>query len=427
MTILPIAIRNFVRNQNRYRLLLGSLALAVLVLVLILGVVSGMNRVLRLKAARYFAGDVSVLGYGDFNNSRIEDVESVLEVFRDLPWAVNGFAVRSLYYRTDASLSFGGRTSRQRRLIGLDWDRESSALETLDLFEGALPSPDDKEGILISSAVARSLGVRVGDDILVSGTTETGQINALTLVLRGVFEDASFFGYTAYLHISTLNSLKDLAPNFVNEMGVYVRNPGDQEKVAQFIHERLESTFPVFPIMQSKEERDRYFAQRTPITTLAVLTLDANLAQIRDLLGALSMVAFSLILLFLGIVMVGVSNTYTMLVHERTKEIGTMRALGMQARDVKGLFIFEAAFLGVAGAVLGFGLGLVTLTIVSQISFVRFSWASLFLQSGYLSWYLPPWGMAGVLLLVILSSMLGSYRSADLASRLNPVDALREE
>ena len=132
--------------------------------------------------------------------------------------------------------------------------------------------------------------------------------------------------------------------------------------------------------------------------------------------------------LFLGIVTVGVSNTWTMVVWERTREIGTLRALGMQRTGTVGLFLLEALFLGLGGVILGGGLGVALLAGIQRwIRFEPNAFTTLFLTQGRLAWTLPGWGLLGIAGLAVGASLFGALRAAVRAGAVNPVEALRHE
>ena len=72
-------------------------------------------------------------------------------------------------------------------------------------------------------------------------------------------------------------------------------------------------------------------------------------------------------MVILLIVMVGVSNTYKMVLYERIREIGTMKALGMTGKDVKRVFTLEAVFLCLIGALAGFVLGILVMLVLHYV------------------------------------------------------------
>jgi len=192
INILRIAWRNFWRNLGRYRLLMAALAAAVMVQVTIMGSILGLTDTLRAKAARYFGGQVVVLGYGPHSYSSIRDAGLVEKALGSI--AVRGAVLvkRSHYYEKDATLFFAGNFHGQRRLIGVDWQSEQPLLQTFDLVAGRLPAEGEETAILVSSVAAEALGLRAGDEVIVSGRTETGQRNTAFLIVAGIFNDPSF-------------------------------------------------------------------------------------------------------------------------------------------------------------------------------------------------------------------------------------------
>ncbi len=83
------------------------------------------------------------------------------------------------------------------------------------------------------------------------------------------------------------------------------------------------------------------------------------LQQLEDVLGLLRNFIVGIAAISLLVGSIGIANIMLVSVTERTREIGIMKAVGAQNRDVLGLFLTEAVILGVIGAILGTGLGLV--------------------------------------------------------------------
>jgi ABC-type lipoprotein release transport system permease subunit len=96
--------------------------------------------------------------------------------------------------------------------------------------------------------------------------------------------------------------------------------------------------------------------------------------------------AGSSVILFLVFVIaaVGVSNTMLMAVFERVRELGMMRALGMNERDVRRLFLIEAAGIGLIGAVLGVALGVLGNWLMTEYG-IDYRWMFRNMDVGYRS------------------------------------------
>lgn len=431
MQLLKLAWRNFSRHLNRYRVLLIALTLVVAVLIVVLGAVSGMQNTLRDKASRYFAGDVVVFGYMNGTTSLMEDPQKVDALLDAAALSERARSWRSTYYSPgDANLFHAGYYMPQRRYVGVEWERERPVLEDFDFASGGVPDSEDRDGILISTVTAEELRASVGDAILVSSSTDRGAANTVEVIVRGIFRESSFFGYSSYLQRETLNRLLDRPADQVNEIGIYLepRSIGEL-RAAHRINAVLESELPTFPVIEDRDGNSRERSRRREERHYGTITLGAQLAEINDILEAITYIAGGIVVLFLLLVVIGVSNTFSMVVFERTREIGTLRAMGMTGARTVALFIEEALFLAVASAVLGTLLGAGILELVSRS--VDFSgapgFADLFLHGNALQWALSPEALALVGAMAIFAGLAGSFRAALRASRVSPVTALRHE
>jgi putative ABC transport system permease protein len=111
--------------------------------------------------------------------------------------------------------------------------------------------------------------------------------------------------------------------------------------------------------------------------------------------------------------------------YERIKEIGTIRALGMQRSEVKILFLLEALFLSLAGVILGFILAGIAMFILSRIFWGFDSPIYLLLENGYMTFSLPPVQTLINIAVVMGLTLLAAFFPTRKASNMAPVDALR--
>ena len=115
---------------------------------------------------------------------------------------------------------------------------------------------------------------------------------------------------------------------------------------------------------------------------------------------------------------IGIMNTMYTSVLERTKEIGTMKAIGAKNSDVLSIFLFESGLLGLVGGILGILLGLGFAKIVEIAALQALGTA--FIVITY-NWVL----IIGALIFSFLIGLLAGYLPSKRASSMNPVDALR--
>ena len=105
---------------------------------------------------------------------------------------------------------------------------------------------------------------------------------------------------------------------------------------------------------------------------------------------------------------------------ERTKEIGTMKAIGARNRDILTIFMIESGLLGLVGGIIGIVVGYGAGKIIEYIAAVALN--TTLLQVSF-PWYVT----LGTILFAFLVGSASGFLPAWQASRLKPVDALRYE
>jgi putative ABC transport system permease protein len=144
-----------------------------------------------------------------------------------------------------------------------------------------------------------------------------------------------------------------------------------------------------------------------------VITAEAAQEQVDSILGTIQSVLGGIAGISLVVAGVGIINTMTVSVMERTKEIGSMKAIGAKSLDVLLMFLSEAVLTGFFGGMVGAGFGFLIARIIGRFIDLPTS-SSLILG-------------AEVILFAIVTSVLSGLYPAFRASNMNPVEALRHE
>jgi len=136
------------------------------------------------------------------------------------------------------------------------------------------------------------------------------------------------------------------------------------------------------------------------------------------------------VLAVIGIIIVfvasiGVINTMTMSIYERTRSIGIMKALGCSRSDIRRLFIVESAAIGFIGGLIGLVFSLINTNIIKVV-------LDSFLKSKGINdvpniFSTPLWLVFGTIGFAILISVLAGLYPANKASKLDPIESLRYE
>lgn len=121
----------------------------------------------------------------------------------------------------------------------------------------------------------------------------------------------------------------------------------------------------------------------------------------------------------------GIANTMIMSILERTREIGIMKAIGAEDREIKLIFFVEAAVIGVTGGVIGTLLAWVVDGVANRLAY-RFILKPQ--GASFIDFFsLPPYLSIGAILFALLISILAALYPAARAARIDPVRALRHD
>lgn len=423
-----LAYRNIIRRKRRYLFILSAMALAFAVITILTGISTGAMEALRAKAARYFAGHISITGFKPGLVQQLFEPEQLVQDLRGSGLPIQTLGLRTIYYSGDAQLFYEGKRVQQRRLIGLDPEAEKLEFADLDIRRGSFSFRDPSllPGILISQGAAALLGCQVGDALTISLRTLNRQVNSAQLVVTGIFSETSLFGYAAYMDRRDLNRLMGAVPDYATDLALYTPQGTALGSLSTKIRRHLSSTWHVAPLYKSREERDVKLSEFLKDGSgLVILTQDAQLAQIEQFTLAFLSITYLVLVLFLMITMTGVVNTYRVLIHERKKEIGVLRALGCHKPQVLQLFLWEALELSVAACFLGFLLGLLSLAIIHKLDLSMIPGSGLVLEKGHLRLTLSPPIVLSNMLLLSGATVMAVLRPALQGSRIAPVEAMR--
>ena len=424
-----LAVRNLFLQKKRYALLFIAITLGFALITVLTGTAYGCMETVMIKAARYFSGHVSVTGY--LNKTRsIENPDSIITYIKESPLPVRNAAARTIYKGKEARLYFGGNSVRLRRQIGVDFISERNELEGLPFLEGSIDNmagENGRNGIIISSAASRLLGARLGDDVTLYVKADNGQHNTATMVVRGIFDETSIFGYATYLRNEDLNTLLLRDKETATDIAVYAEKGTDIDRLTEKLRIYIGKKYPVFSRIINEDDFPSGKKKDTEKLTFAVMSLSAHLEAIKNILDAFVIGTYFIFTVFMVIVMVGVLNTYRVMIYERTGEIGTMRAIGMQRGQVKLLFLFEAAGLALVSSASGFIIGLLLLFGMSSIDLSFYTPLAIFLSAGKPDFYLNPAIIIINFLIITGSVMAAAWGPAEKAGKVPPAQALRKE
>lgn len=143
-------------------------------------------------------------------------------------------------------------------------------------------------------------------------------------------------------------------------------------------------------------------------------------AGLRAVLGAIGAVS-------LFVAAIGITNTMVMSIYERTKEIGVMKVLGAELRDIKRLFLFESGILGFFGGLFGLGLSYSLSYLLNSSGFDIMGSGMYWGDAERIMSVIPVWLSGLSLVFATVVGIVSGYYPARRAMKLSALEAIRNE
>lgn len=442
MQSLRIAYRNVLRQAKRTALLGGAIAFGFFIFTLLNGFTAGLLGSVSENFADASGGHIYVSGSEVSNlGSEIsfigdsQSVEASLSVIQD---EILSYNTRS---SARSSVIFGS-TEENVQLEGVNFSQETNLINTLSFAQGNAESfLNNPNGILLPEETLEDLGIEIGETVILKTTTINGQQNVGDAVVVGSLASQNLFipgaPTFAYAHIALLNSLLDMTAEQYQSLNIYLNDLGTIDTATNTLFAELARNNAVEPREETGfsppspdqlgfgginniDENERWEG-----TKYEVLNLNDNLEGINALVGIINSIGLIIFIIIIIIIMVGVMNSYRMVMIERTAEIGTMRAMGVHKAGIRNIFIWEALFVALAGTLAGLILAFIAMGGISLINFGTESAFSLFLNQGHLAFNGSFLNTLTNILLICVMSVAAVYLPARAAAQLQPAEALR--
>jgi len=194
----------------------------------------------------------------------------------------------------------------------------------------------------------------------------------------------------------------------------------DREESYDWLFAQFEDSYDSSEV---KEEVERAMRNQRGVEdgeeTFTVSTQEDLLESFNNILGVVSGVVIGIASISLFVGAVGIMNTMYTSVTQRTREIGAMKAIGAQKRQIMFVFLLESAVIGFLGGITGLAFG-VSLSWLGAYGITEFSTLSI-------TPYIGSELLAGAMIFSILLGVLSGVLPARRAANLEPAEALRYE
>ncbi len=332
-----IGLRNLVKNRRRSIVTILAISLGFAAVNLFGGFTTYMytaNRDGSIYSA--YMGHIAIFKKG-ITERRVKDpsksllTPAELDTIRKTCERIPGIILVTPQLRVTGLLS-NGRVSTifaAQALMpsSIDVFAKMTKINILNDFEGQKMRDDDIYGVALSKGIAQALELNIGSDAVAMANTADGQMNALDLKVVQIFDAP-----TNAMNDKMIRLPLEFAQTLYDTQGAHAM---------VILLERTEDTQAIRNQLQTALTQ-----QGVDFDIKTWDELSEWYTKVKDMFDIIFLFLFIIVFV---IVTMSVINTMSITVLERTREIGTLRALGLKRRGVISLFAIESCLLGIGG------------------------------------------------------------------------------
>jgi ABC-type lipoprotein release transport system permease subunit len=430
LTDIRIAFMNLIEHGRRTTFVGTAIAVVTCLFVLLTALSAGIRHTLIDTATTLTTGHLNVGGFFKITSGQaapvVSDVDKVAAEVRR--------AVPELSFMVERGRGFGkvvsDRGSMTAGISGIDIKSEPDFKSVVEVTSGNIDELALPNTLMIFQQQAKKLDVRVGDAITISAQTTRGAANTIDCRIVAVARDIGLLSsWNMFISSDSLRKLYQLRPNVTGAIQIHVK-PQYVEQLAP-IAERLRRSLEHAGYRMMEPDSRAFFQKFQTVTReewtgqkLDVTTWEDELSFMMWTFRALQGLSLILMIILIAIMVAGIMNTLWIAIRERTREIGALRAIGMQRSGVARLFLLEAGMLGVLGAVAGVLLGAAAASAINAANLHVPLSVQLFLMRDTLHLSLEPRTLLSAVVLITFVTGVAALYPTLRAARRKPVDAM---
>lgn len=435
---LLISLKNVFRDKRRSFTLGINYLFIAFILLMVFSVTRGVNKNVTENVITSTAGHITISGeyiikgrtfQGIRHYPRIDSIAHAL--FPDASILTRYGISSAVYYKG---------VSKRLSFIGINPETDKGIFDQITFTGGSLDAfAREPNALIIPQQTADYFGLKINDDILVSTRSRFGAFNTATFQVRGTYRTGNYFLREQLIsHFGFIQSLDLTDSGTASKMFLFFSDiQGLEEKRDQLVAKLLKAGFiAAKPASESdainavSAASPRYKVENDSVnqTRLTLSTIDEVTGIVSQIIAAINGTGLFVAAIMLFIIAISIFINMRMVINERIQEIGTLRAIGAEGRDIISMFIAENVFLGSIFAGIGITAGLLVVAVFSRFIVLPADGVlGLFLNKGH--FVLEPSIAAIVFIMGTLAffTALFSYFPARYGGKIPVVSALSQK
>lgn len=424
-----IAARSLAQHRSRTALLGGAIAGVTLLFVLLTGLTTGIRNAMMESAFTLATGHLNIGGFYKVTSGQSAPVVVGYKAVIDASHEILGDELDYVVHRGRGwARLISDTTSMQVGIGGLDIANEPGFKKIIKCIDGKIDDLSEPGTLLIFEEQSKKLGVKVGDTLTFSASTTRGVNNTIDVRVVAIAENIGVMSnFNVYVPTVTLRALYQLNDDTTGAILLYTKHLDRVKETAGRMRVELEKKgFKLLdadgrPFWQKFDgvNRQDWTGQKLDVTLW-----EDEIAFLKWPLDGINFIVVVLVSVLLIIIVGGIVNTMFIAIRERTREIGTMRAIGMQRGRILRMFLVEAFLLGLGGTVTGALLGGLAALLVNALHIAIPLGLRFFLIQEHLGLVVLPSTQIAVAIVITVVTTIAAFYPSLRAAKLKPVIAM---
>lgn len=439
-----IAIRNLIKNRTRSLILASAIMIVTMLLVVLLAITDGVQKTMFDNATTLLSGHVNIAGFFKISQSSatplVTDYQKLMTIAKE--------SVPEAHIIIDRVKGYGKIISEADTVMvpiwGVNVQDEKDILGRLALAplsdyienskndsrtEGNILDLAKPGSLAIFAVQAKKLKVKVGDMVTVSMPTYRNMSNTKDVKVVAILKNIGMMSnFSVFLNAADTREIYQMKETASGQVMLFLKDKNDVPKIEERLRKVIsgkgytimEKDSNPFWMKFEKIASESWTGQQIDITTW-----EDETSFIKWVVDIFHVLTYLLTIVLLIIIVLGLTNALWMSIKERTSEVGTLRAIGLQKRQVLLMFLIESMILTISatGAGILFGLGISTSLQLARIPITSEAF-QMFLMSDVLTLRAEPASIITAFIVITFFVTVGSIFPAYRASKMKPITAI---
>lgn len=429
--LISMGVRNLLRRKTRTILTVFGVIIGTASIVVMLSFGFGMNRSF-MKSMEQM-GDLTVINVrrnrmiseegGSTKQVKLDDL--AVEKFKKMKNVDAVMPIKREYVRLRA-----GRYEAGVSIIGVDVNSLHDF--GFKLSEGEIPSSNTSKKIIVGKQALRFRDPKSRNynakppevdlmntpmKLILQEMMNQKRARGINVEIGGIIEgENNERSYSAYMSLEALEKLKE---DYNKRNGnLNSNNNRDRRRQEEDKYNNIKVKVKTMDDVESVQKKIKSMGYEAWAITDMLKEMQSMYKTIQAVLGGIGAVS-------LLVAAIGITNTMVMSIYERTKEIGIMKVIGAELKDIKKLFLLEAALIGFIGGAFGIGISYGISIFINNLSSGGAA-IPFMMRGGEEISYIPLWLPVASVLFSTLIGVISGYYPAHRAMKLSALEAIRK-